>query len=88
MERIGVADAKRDLSIVINKVAFTHEPVIVTSRGKPKAVLMGHEEFLRLTNAGPLKTVRLGGLWAGTSYVSPQMLRAARTATWRRSAGR
>lgn len=84
MERISIANAKRDLSMVINKVAFTHEPVIVTSRGKPKAVLMGHEEFLQLKDEGPPKIVRLGGLWAGTPHVSEQKLRAARAAVWRR----
>lgn len=84
MERISIADAKRVLSMVINKVAFTHEPIVITSRGKPKAVLIGHEEFLQLKDEAAPKIVRLGGLWAGTPHVSEQKLRAARGTTWRR----
>lgn len=88
MDRVSIVEAKRDLSRVVNKAAYGHEPVIITSRGRPKAVLIGHEEFLRLTGSGPRNIVRLGGLWKDTPSVSERELREVRAQVWRRLTGR
>ncbi len=79
-----MVEAKRDLSKVVNKVAFGHEPIILTSRGRPKAVLVGHEDFLRLAQESVRKHIRLGGLWKGTPEVSERELREARLRLWGR----
>jgi len=88
MERISIVDAKRDLSRVVNKVAFGHEPIILTSRGRPKAVLVGHEDFIRLTGGSPENIIRLGGRWEGTPEVSYQDLRSIRARVWSKLAKR
>lgn len=88
MESVGIAEAKRDLSRVVNKVAFGQTPVILTSRGRPKAVLIGHGEFLRLSGGAPQKLIRLGGLWKGTPEVSERELREVRARVWGRLARR
>ncbi len=88
MDRVSIVEVKRDLSRAVNKAAYGHEPVIITSRGRPKAVLIGHEDFLRLVGTGPRSIVRLGGLWAGTPDVSARDLRAVRAQVWGRLAGR
>lgn len=36
---VSVADAKKHFSELLNRVAYGHEEVIVTKRGKPMAVL-------------------------------------------------
>ncbi len=84
MERVSIVDAKRELSRVVNKVAFGHEPVILTSRGRPKAVLLGHEDFLQLTGGKARNIVRLGGLWKGTPPISDRTLRTVRAGVWKR----
>ncbi|MGQ0571344.1 MAG: type II toxin-antitoxin system Phd/YefM family antitoxin [Armatimonadota bacterium] len=85
---MSIVEAKRDLSRVVNRAAYGHEPIILTSRGRPKAVLLGHDDFLRLTGSSPRNVVRLGGLWQGTPSVSGKELRALRAQVWRTLAGR
>jgi prevent-host-death family protein len=48
MERLSIAEVRRDLSKVVNEVAFGRKRIVLTSRGRPKAVLIGHDEFLRM----------------------------------------
>ncbi len=84
MNRLSIAEARRDLSQVVNKVAFGKTPVVLTSRGRPKAVLLGHEEYLRLVGAPPQNLIRLAGLWRGTPPISYEELREARAQVWRR----
>lgn len=88
MERVSMVEAKRDLSRVVNKVAFGRTPIILTSRGRPKAVLIGHEEFLRLSGGAPQRLIRLGGLWKGTPELSDRDLRELRVEVWARLARR
>ena len=46
---VGIREASRQLSKLINRVVHTEEPVVLTSRGKPKAVLISFEAYQRLT---------------------------------------
>jgi prevent-host-death family protein len=46
---VGIRDATRQLSSLVNKAAYSGEPVILTSRGKPKAVLLSYETYQHLT---------------------------------------
>lgn len=82
-ERLSIAEARRDLSRVVNQVAFGHTPVVLTSRGRPKAVLVGHDDFLRLAG-GSRRLIRLGGLWKGTPEVSEGDLKRLRAEMWGR----
>jgi prevent-host-death family protein len=88
MDRVSIVNAKRELSKVVNRAAYGHEPVILTSHGRPKAVLIGHEDFVRLTGGSARNIVRLGGLWKGTPSVSGRELRALRAQLWGRLTGR
>ena len=45
-------DARAGLAAVVDQAA-RGEPTIVTRRGKPVAVIVGHEEWQRLTGARP-----------------------------------
>jgi prevent-host-death family protein len=52
MERtIGVDKARAMLSQLADEVAADDEPVVLTRRGKPLAVLLSPAEYDRLTNA-------------------------------------
>lgn len=47
-ERVGIAEARRRLSQLINRVAFGEERVVLESRGKAKAALVSLEDLQRL----------------------------------------
>lgn len=83
MERLSIAEVRRDLSKVVNEVAFGRKQIVLTSRGRPKAVLIGHDEFLRLVG-GSQRHVKLGGIWKGTPEVTEQDLKRLRAEMWGR----
>ena len=45
---ISIGQVKRDISELVNRVAYGQEQVVLTSRGKPKAALISIEDFERL----------------------------------------
>jgi prevent-host-death family protein len=48
MNTIGIAQIKRNISNIVNRVAFGQERIILTSRGKPKAALVSIEDLQKL----------------------------------------
>ncbi len=48
MIKVSVSEIKAGLSEYINRAAYGKERVIIMSRGKPKAVMIGIEELERL----------------------------------------
>ena len=53
MSNISIAEASRQLSQVINRATYGREVVVLTSRGRPKAVLVGVEAFQALLGIQP-----------------------------------
>ncbi|MFA5508307.1 MAG: type II toxin-antitoxin system Phd/YefM family antitoxin [Vulcanimicrobiota bacterium] len=50
MKEVSIGTVKRDISQLVNQVAFGGERIILTSRGKPKAAFVSIEDFHRLQN--------------------------------------
>jgi prevent-host-death family protein len=50
--RVSIGQVKRDISDLVNRVAYRGERVVLTSRGKPKAVLVSVEDYARLAERG------------------------------------
>ena len=48
MIKVSVSEVKSDFSKYLNQAAFGKERVMITSRGKPKAILVSIEEMKRL----------------------------------------
>jgi len=48
MITVGIAEIKRSISTLVNRVAFGQERVILTSRGRPKAALLSLEDLRKL----------------------------------------
>lgn len=48
MSTISIAEASRQFSQVVNRAAYGRDVVVLTSRGQPKAVLLGLDAFDRL----------------------------------------
>ena len=46
--QVSIGQIKRDVSELVNRVAYAGERIILTSRGKPKAALIGMEDYGRL----------------------------------------
>ncbi|HVC33639.1 MAG TPA: type II toxin-antitoxin system Phd/YefM family antitoxin [Chloroflexota bacterium] len=46
--RVSIGQVKRDISELVNRVAYGDERVVLTSRGKPKAALVSIEDYRRL----------------------------------------
>ena len=53
MATIGIAEASRQLSHLVNQAAYAREIVVLTSRGQAKAVLMGMDAFHELIGMRP-----------------------------------
>jgi prevent-host-death family protein len=45
---VSIGQVKRDISDLVNRVAYAHERIVLTSRGKPKAALVSIEDYERL----------------------------------------
>lgn len=48
VRRTSIAEARADLSSLVNRVAHGGERVVLTSRGRPKAALIGLEDLRAL----------------------------------------
>ncbi len=49
--QISIGQMKREISELVNRVAFGGERIVLTSRGKPKAVLVSLEDYERIQAA-------------------------------------
>ncbi|MFO7918377.1 MAG: type II toxin-antitoxin system Phd/YefM family antitoxin [Anaerolineae bacterium] len=47
-QRVAIGRVKRDISELVNRVAYGGERIILTSRGKPKAALISLADYERL----------------------------------------
>ncbi len=47
-EKVSIGGVKRDISDLVNRVAYGGERIILTSRGKPKAALVSIDDLERL----------------------------------------
>lgn len=46
--QVSIGQVKRDISELVNRVAYQKERIVLTSRGRPKAVLVSVEDYARL----------------------------------------
>lgn len=55
-KHVSIGQVKRDISDLVNRVAYGGERIVLTSRGRPKAALVSIEDYQRLqqeaTSAG------------------------------------
>ena len=65
--RVSIGQVKRDISDLVNRVAYGGERVVLTSRGKPKAALVSIEEHERLTPAGDVEAWARWESWQAES---------------------
>jgi prevent-host-death family protein len=61
--QVSIGQVKRDISELVNRVAFGGERVILTSRGKPKAVLVSLEGYERIQQANQQNSLARWQAW-------------------------
>ena len=54
-DKISIGRVKRDISELVNRVAYGGERIVLTSRGKPKAALVSIEDYEKLRTLEPDK---------------------------------
>jgi prevent-host-death family protein len=72
---ISIGQVKRDISELVNRVAYGGERIVLTSRGKPKAVLVSVEDYERLRRIGQKEYIQSWQQWfAATEQLSRAIL--------------
>lgn len=56
---VSIGRVKRDISELVNRVAYGGERLILTSRGKPKAAIVSMEDLQKLKKIGHGEQTRL-----------------------------
>jgi prevent-host-death family protein len=46
--QVSIGQVKREISQLLNRVAFGDDRIVLTSRGKPKAVIVSLEDYERI----------------------------------------
>jgi prevent-host-death family protein len=77
---ISIGRVKRDISELVNRVAYGGERIILTSRGKPKAALVSIEDYERLQRGQPDDSLAHWQAWAAQSDALASAILARRGA--------
>lgn len=73
---VSIGEVKRDISELVNRVAYGGERIVLTSRGKPKAVLVNLEDYKRLQEQEQGSALQQWEMWlAEADELSQRILR-------------
>lgn len=61
--KVSIGQVKREISELVNRVAFGGERIVLTSRGKPKAVLVSMDDYERIQQADEEKRLSQWEAW-------------------------
>lgn len=61
--QVSIGQVKRDISELVNRVAFGGERIVLTSRGKPKAAIVSMDDFSRLAEGPRQQRRKQWQLW-------------------------
>jgi prevent-host-death family protein len=73
-EQVSIGRVKRDISELVNRVAYGGERIILTSRGKPKAALVGMADFEKLQGQGFAQQARMLAWMKETRTLADEIL--------------
>jgi prevent-host-death family protein len=65
--QISIGQVKRDISELLNRVAYGGERIVLTSRGKPKAAIVSMEDYERLEQEGVTARLAQWEAWVAQS---------------------
>lgn len=61
--QVSVGQVKREISELLNRVAFGGEHIVLTSRGKPKAVIVSLQDYERIRETEARQQLRQWEHW-------------------------
>jgi len=61
--RVSIGRIKRDISELVNRVAYGGERIVLTSRGKPKAALVSIEDYEQLERQSERQSLARWQAW-------------------------
>lgn len=64
---VSIERAKRDISDLVNRVAYGGERIVLTSRGKPKAAIVSIEDYEHLEQDGSEQALAHWESWLAQS---------------------
>jgi prevent-host-death family protein len=64
---VSIGTVKRDISELVNRVAYGGERIVLTSRGKPKAAIVSMEDYQRLEEEGAAARMARWQAWVAQS---------------------
>jgi len=73
-EQISIGQVKRDISHLVNRVAYRGERIILTSRGKPKAALVSIADYQKLQALGSQGQAQMLAWMATTKALANEIL--------------
>jgi prevent-host-death family protein len=65
--RVSIGTVKRDISKLVNRVAYGGERIVLTSRGKPKAAIVSVEDYEQLERAAAEDSLARWRAWLARS---------------------
>ena len=65
--RVAIGTVKRDISELVNRVAYGGERIVLTSRGKPKAAIVSLQDLEDLQRAGTEHSLERWRAWVAKS---------------------
>ena len=76
--RASIGTVKRDISELVNRVAYGGERILLTSRGKPKAAIVSVEDYKRLEAERAASGVARWEAWLAANQELAQEILARR----------
>lgn len=64
---VSIGRVKRDISELVNRVAYGGERIVLTSRGRPKAAIVSLEDYEQLKEVGANASLEQWRLWVAES---------------------
>jgi len=74
--QISIGQVKRDISELVNRVAYKGERIVLTSRGRPKAVLVSLEDYEKLEQSETNQPTRTA--WLADAQALAERIRQRR----------
>ncbi len=65
--RVAIGQVKRDISELVNRVAYGGDRIILTSRGKPKAALISMADYAKLRQEQANERLAQWQVWVAES---------------------
>lgn len=76
--QVSIGQVKREISELLNRVAFGGERIVLTSRGKPKAVIVSLEDYERIEQAETQTQLRQWENWLAANKALTARIMAER----------